>query len=54
MELLFSDERFEIRLTRDEADIDAAQKLRYSVFYQEMGALPSEKMKLQKEKRNDR
>ncbi|MDC0073578.1 GNAT family N-acetyltransferase [Alphaproteobacteria bacterium] len=47
MELLFSDERFEIRLTRDEADIDAAQKLRYSVFYQEMGALPSEKMKLQ-------
>jgi len=33
--------RFEIRLSRDPADIRAAQELRYRVFYQEMGASAS-------------
>lgn len=36
--------RFEIRLTRNPADIDAAQALRYEVFYREMGATPSRKV----------
>ncbi len=31
----------EVRLARDEADMDAAQSLRYRVFYEEMGAKPS-------------
>ncbi|MBL8833493.1 MAG: GNAT family N-acetyltransferase, partial [Rhodospirillales bacterium] len=31
----------EVRLARDAADIDAAQALRYRVFYEELGAAPS-------------
>ena len=31
----------ELRLTRDAAAIEAAQRLRYRVFYEEMGAVPS-------------
>lgn len=38
------DGRFEIRLTRDPADIDAAQALRYRVFYEEMDARPDAEM----------
>jgi len=41
---LASDGRFEIRLTRDSADIDAAQALRYHVFYEEMDARPDAAM----------
>ncbi len=33
--------RFEVRLTRTPADIAAAQRLRYEVFYEEMRAHPS-------------
>lgn len=32
----------EVRLARNEGEIDAAQALRYRVFYEEMGAIPSE------------
>lgn len=32
----------EVRLARDAADIDAAQALRYRVFYEELGARPSQ------------
>jgi putative hemolysin len=35
----------EVRLALTEQDIDAAQALRYRVFYEEMGAKPSRKMK---------
>lgn len=35
-----ADGRFEIRLTRTAEDIDAAQALRYHVFYEEMDARP--------------
>jgi putative hemolysin len=34
----------QVRLAETAADIDAAQALRYRVFYQEMGALPSAEM----------
>lgn len=36
----------EVRLARDEAEIAAAQALRYRVFYQEMGAHPTVEMAL--------
>ena len=36
---------FEVRLARDLEEIDAAQSLRYRVFYEEMSANPSSKMK---------
>ncbi len=36
--------RFEIRLTRNAADIDAAQALRYEVFHEEMGATANAEM----------
>lgn len=39
-----SDRHFEVRVTRDSADIAAAQALRYHVFYQEMTAVPSRAM----------
>lgn len=32
--------QFEVRLARDEGDIRAAQRLRYDVFVEELGALP--------------
>jgi putative hemolysin len=35
---------FEARLARDAADVDAAQALRYRVFYEEMAARPSAEM----------
>ena len=35
---------FEVRLARTPAEIDAAQALRYRVFYEEMGAHPSPEM----------
>src|SRR5579871_5001481 len=34
----------QVRLARDEAEIDAAQALRYRVFYEEMGAEPTAEM----------
>ena len=36
--------RLEVRITRDPADIAAAQALRYRVFYEEMTAAPSAEM----------
>lgn len=33
----------EVRLARDESDVDAAQALRYRIFYDEMGAKPTPK-----------
>ena len=36
----------EVRLASSQAEIEAAQALRYRVFYQEMGAHPSEEMRL--------
>ena len=30
----------EVRLAKNDCEIEAAQRLRYKVFYQEMGALP--------------
>jgi len=43
--VLSADGRFEIRLTRDPADIAAAQRLRYQVFYEEMAAEPTPEMR---------
>jgi putative hemolysin len=43
--VLSADGRFEIRLTRDPADIEAAQQLRYYVFYEEMSAEPTPEMR---------
>jgi len=37
----------EVRLARDEADLDAAQALRYRVFYEEMAARPTPEMQAQ-------
>lgn len=34
-----------VRLVRDEAELEAAQELRYNVFYKEYGALPSDEMR---------
>lgn len=42
--MLSADGRFEIRQTRDPADIEAAQRLRYHVFYEEMSAQPTPEM----------
>ena len=30
----------EVRLAKNDREIEAAQRLRYKVFYEEMGALP--------------
>ncbi len=43
--MLSADGRYEIRITRDPADIAAAQRLRYHVFYEEMAAEPSPEMR---------
>ena len=40
--MLIDNRQFEVRLARDEADIRAAQRLRYEVFVEEMGAKASE------------
>ncbi len=37
-------ESLQVRLAEDDAEIDAAQALRYRVFYEEMGAKPSAEM----------
>ena len=39
---------FEVRLARDEADLDASQALRYRVFYEEMAARPTPEMEARK------
>src|SRR5580704_5819328 len=39
---------FEVRLARTPAEIDAAQALRYRVFYEEMAARPSPEMALER------
>jgi putative hemolysin len=41
-----ADGRFEIRITRADADISAAQELRYRIFYEEMDAVASEQTKI--------
>ena len=38
----------EVRLARGAAEIDAAQALRYSIFYEEMSARPSDEMRARK------
>ena len=43
--MLSADGRFEIRVTRDPANIEAAQRLRYHVFYEEMSADPTAEMR---------
>ena len=43
-------EKFEVRLAKTEAEIIAAQKLRYEIFFEEDGAIPSEQVK--KERRD--
>ena len=35
-------EKFEVRLAKTEAEIVAAQKLRYQIFFEEDGAKPSD------------
>ena len=37
--------QLELRLTREQAEIEAAQRLRYRVFYEEMGAVASPAMR---------
>jgi L-ornithine Nalpha-acyltransferase len=39
---------FEVRLARDEADVDASQALRYRVFYEEMAARPTPEMQVRR------
>lgn len=39
---------YEVRLARDEADLDASQSLRYRVFYEEMAAKPTPDMETRK------
>jgi putative hemolysin len=38
----------EVRLAQSEAEVDAAQRLRYRVFYEEMSAEPSDEMRAEK------
>lgn len=44
----FDPEKIEIRLTNSDKEIEAAQRLRYTVFYDEYGAIPDENMKREK------
>ena len=44
MKVLSPDKRFEVRLANSKEEILLAQKLRFSVFYEEMGAKPNEDM----------
>ena len=44
MTILARANQLELRLTRDPAEITAAQQLRYRVFYEEMGAVPTAEM----------
>ena len=41
-------EKIVVRLAQNEAEIEAAQKLRYQVFYEEFGAKPSDEVATQK------
>lgn len=43
--LPYDPELIEIRLAKSQDEIEAAQALRYAVFYEEYGAIPSEEMK---------
>jgi len=38
----------EVRLARGRVEVEAAQRLRYAVFYEEMGALPTSQMRLER------
>ncbi|MAR79409.1 MAG: hemolysin-like protein [Rhodospirillaceae bacterium] len=44
MKVTSPDKRFEVRLAETKEDVLLAQKLRFSVFYEEMGATPNEEM----------
>ncbi len=44
---------FEVRLARDEADVDASQALRYRVFYEEMAARPTPEMQARRRDLDD-
>ncbi|MGD9508595.1 MAG: GNAT family N-acetyltransferase [Geminicoccaceae bacterium] len=44
MTILARVNQLELRLTRDPDEIEAAQRLRYRVFYEEMGAVPTAAM----------
>lgn len=43
-QLAYNPERIQVRLTENDAEIEASQALRYQVFYEEFGAKPSEEM----------
>lgn len=45
MTVLARANHLELRLSRDPGEIEAAQRLRYRVFYEEMGAVPSPAMR---------
>jgi putative hemolysin len=45
MTILARVNQLELRLARDPAEIEAAQRLRYRVFYEEMGAVPTPAMR---------
>lgn len=45
MTILARVNHLELRLARDPAEIEAAQRLRYRVFYEEMGAVPTPAMR---------
>ena len=44
MTILARANQLELRLSRDPVAIEAAQRLRYRVFYEEMGAVPTPAM----------
>lgn len=44
----FDPDKIEVRLTKNDAEIEAAQRLRYTVFYEEYGAKPDKEMERQK------
>lgn len=44
MQVLTRNNQLELRLVRDGAELDAAQALRYQIFYEEMGARPTPAM----------
>ncbi|NQZ13675.1 MAG: GNAT family N-acetyltransferase [Alphaproteobacteria bacterium] len=46
--LPFDPEQIEIRLAHNDEEIEAAQRLRYTVFYEEYGATPNEEMAREK------
>lgn len=48
MKVTSPDKRFEVRLAENKEDILLAQRLRFSVFYEEMGATPTDEMIISK------